>query len=101
MSEYVAFLDGRIHEVAYDLYAQDDNGNVWYFGEDVYNFPDGSISDTHGTWIAGVDGPAAMIMPAAPHPGDVYRPENIPGLVFEEVAVTRRTSPSGGPSERV
>ena len=23
-----------IHEVAYDLYAQDDEGNVWYFGED-------------------------------------------------------------------
>ena len=39
------------------------------------------IGDTHGTWIAGIDGPAAMIMPADPRPGDVYRPENIPGLV--------------------
>jgi hypothetical protein len=28
-----------------------------------------------------------MIMPANPQPGDVYRPENIPGLVFEEVTV--------------
>jgi hypothetical protein len=28
-----------------------------------------------------------MIMPAAPKPGDVSRPENIPGLVWEEVAV--------------
>ena len=49
VSQYVAFLRGRIHEVAYDLYAQDDAGNVWYFGEDVYNFLDGSIGDTHGT----------------------------------------------------
>ena len=69
VSQYVAFLGGRIHEVAYDLYAQDDDGNVWYFGEDVYNCLGGAIGDTHGTWIAGVDGPAAMIMPADPQPG--------------------------------
>jgi hypothetical protein len=87
VSQYVAFLGGRIHEVAYDFYAQDDNGAVWYFGEDVFNFVDGFIADTHGTWIAGKDGPAAMIMPADPKIGDVYRPENIPGFVFEEVTV--------------
>jgi hypothetical protein len=73
--------------VAYDFYAQDDTGAVWYFGEDVFNFKDGFIADTHGTWIAGKDGPAAMIMPADPQVGDVYRPENIPGFVFEEVTV--------------
>ena len=87
ISQYVAFLDGRIHEVAYDYYAQDDAGNVWYLGEDVYNFADGAIVDTHGTWIAGIDAPGAMIMPADPQVGDVYRPENAPGLVFEEVTV--------------
>jgi hypothetical protein len=87
VSQYSAFLDGEIHEVAYDLYAQDDDGAVWYFGEDVFNFRDGAITDTHGTWLAGRDGPAAMIMPADPNIGDVYRPENIPGLVFEEVTV--------------
>jgi hypothetical protein len=87
VSQYVAYTDGRLHEVAYDFYAQDDNGAVWYFGEDVFNFKDGFLSDTHGTWIAGKDGPAAMIMPADPQVGDVYRPENIPGLVFEEVTV--------------
>jgi hypothetical protein len=87
VSQYVAYLDGRIHEVAYDFYAQDDAGAVWYFGEDVFNFRDGFIADTHGTWIAGKDGPAAMIMPADPRVGDVYRPENIPGFVFEEVTV--------------
>jgi len=88
VSQYVAYLDGRLHEVAYDLYAQADDGSVWYFGEDVYNFKDGVIADTLGTWIAGKDGPAAMIMPADPKVGDVYRPENIPGFVFEEVTVT-------------
>ena len=63
VSQYVAYLDGRIEEVAYDLYAQADGGSVWYFGEDVFNFTDGAITDTHGTWLAGIDGPAAMIMP--------------------------------------
>ena len=87
VSQYVAYLGGRLHEVAYDYYAQDDAGAVWYFGEDVFNFKDGFIADTHGTWIAGKDGPAAMIMPADPQVGDVYRPENIPGFVFEEVTV--------------
>jgi len=87
VSQYVAFLGGRLHEVAYDHYAQADDGSVWYFGEDVFNFEDGAIVDTHGSWIAGRDGPAAMIMPGHPNVGDVYRPENIPGLVFEEVTV--------------
>ncbi|HEX2359023.1 MAG TPA: hypothetical protein VHH72_04330 [Solirubrobacterales bacterium] len=87
VSQYVAFLSGRLHEVAYDFYAQDDSGAVWYFGEDVFNFRDGVIVDTHGTWIASKDGPAAMIMPADPQVGQVYRPENIPGFVFEEVTV--------------
>ncbi len=87
VSQYLAYSDGRIEEVALDLYAQDDQGSVWYFGEDVFNYQDGVIADTGGTWFAGQDGPAALIMPAKPKPGDIYRPENIAGLVFEEVTV--------------
>jgi hypothetical protein len=87
VSQYVAFLDGRIKEVALDWYAQADDGSVWYFGEDVFNYEDGVVADTEGTWLAGKDGPAAMIMPARPRVGNVYRPENIPGLVVEEVTV--------------
>ena len=86
-SQYAAFLDGRLHEVALDYYGQDDGGAVWYFGEDVFNYDEGVLADTSGTWLAGRDGPVAMIMPANPQVGDVYRPENIPGLVFEEVTV--------------
>ena len=97
VSQYVAFLDGEIHEVAYDLYAQADDGSVWYFGEDVFNFADGAIVDTHGTWHAGINGPAAMIMPGDPTEGDVYRPENIPGLVFEEVVVRATDQVFDGP----
>lgn len=87
VSQYTAYLDGRIEEVALDWYAQDDDGSVWYLGEDVFNYEDGVIADTDGTWLAGQDGPGAMIMPANPQAGDVYRPENSPGIVFEEVTV--------------
>jgi hypothetical protein len=86
-SQYAAFLDGRIHEVALDWYAQADDGSVWYFGEDVYNYENGVVADTGGTWQAGRDGPAAMIMPGSPQVGNVFRPENAPGVVFEEVTV--------------
>jgi hypothetical protein len=97
VSQYVAFLGGSIEEVAYDLYAQADDGSVWYFGEDVFDFRDGAIVVTEGTWLAGKDGPAAMIMPADPQVGDVYRPENAPGLVFEEVTVASVNESLDGP----
>src|SRR3954471_21524759 len=29
------YLDGKLHERTTDWYSQDDNGNVWYFGEDT------------------------------------------------------------------
>ncbi len=89
VSQFVAYKAGRIQEVALDFYAQADDGSVWYFGEDVFNYRRGVVDDTTGTWLAGKDGPAAMIMPARPAVGMVYRPENIPGLVFEEVTVKR------------
>ena len=87
VSQYNAFLGGRIDEIAYDYHAQADDGSVWYFGEDVFDFRDGAIVVTEGTWLAGKDGPAAMIMPGDPQVGDVYRTENAPGFVFEEVTV--------------
>ena len=86
-SQFVAYLDGRIFEIAVDLYAQADDGSVWYLGEDAFSYGHGRVVDTEGTWVAGVDGPPAMIMPGDPKVGDVYRTENIPGLVFEEVTV--------------
>ena len=85
--QYVAHVDRKIVEFAVDWYAQADDGSVWYFGEDVYNYEEGVVADTHGTWLAGRDGPLSMIMPATPKVGDVYRVENIPGSVFEEITV--------------
>ncbi|MBA3302846.1 MAG: hypothetical protein H0U26_03100, partial [Acidimicrobiia bacterium] len=87
LSQYTAYFDGRITEVAVDRYAQADDGSVWYLGEDVYDYDNGFVSVTEGTWLAGRDGPPAMIMAADPKVGQVFRPEDIPGIVFEEVTI--------------
>ena len=89
VSQYVAYDEDRLIEVAYDLFAQADDGAVWYLGEDVSNYKDGKVINHDGTWLAGRDGPPGMIMPGDPKVGDVYYPENIPGLVFEQVTVQR------------
>jgi hypothetical protein len=98
VSQFVAYEDGRVLEVAVDFFAQADDGSVWYFGEDVYNYKDGVVDNSEGTWLAGKDGPPGMIMPADPQVGDVYRPENIPGFVFEEVTVKKADQTVPGPT---
>jgi hypothetical protein len=99
--QYVAYLDGRIHEVAIDWYAQADDGSVWYFGEDVFNYEDGKVADTNGTWIAGDQLPPAMIMPAEPRVGNVYRSENAPGIAFEQIRVEKVDQQVAGPSGKI
>ncbi len=75
VSQYFAYIDGRIEEVALDYYAQADDGAVWYLGEDVFDYnEDGFIDSTGGTWLAGKEGPAEMIMPADPRTTSSTRP---------------------------
>ena len=57
------WVDGILEEDTRDWFAQDDDGNVWYFGEDVDNYnPDGSIRDHAGAWEAGMNGAIAGII---------------------------------------
>jgi len=95
--QYVAQINGRMEEYALDWYAQADDGSVWYFGESVSDYKDGVIYTTDGTWLVGKDGPAAMIMPANPKVGDVFRVENIPGVAFEEITVKATNVTVQGP----
>jgi len=99
VSQYMAFLDGNLQETAIDLYAQADDGSVWYLGEDVNDYSaNGFIVTTEGTWQAGIDGPFAMIMPSDPQVGDAHRAENIPGNSFEEVHISKIDQTFDGPS---
>jgi len=101
ISQYTAYLDGRIDEIALDRYAQADDGSVWYLGEDVFDYRNGTIAVTEGTWLAGRDGPPAMIMPADPQVGNVFRAENVTGVVFEEITVKAIDQTVDGPRGQV
>jgi hypothetical protein len=102
VSQYTAFLDGRIQAVALDYYAEADDGSVWYFGEDVNDYdPRGFIAYQTDSWLAGQDGLPAMIMPGTPKVGQVFRTENIPGQVFEEVTVKATDKTVPGPIGKV
>lgn len=87
VSQFIATSERDLLEIAVDWFAQDDSGNVWYFGEDVFNYEEGRVANTGGTWLAGKDGPPGLIMPGEPALGQRFNPENIPGLVFETVEV--------------
>ncbi len=70
------WIDDQIYEDTRDWLAQDKEGNVWYFGEEVDNYEDGVIVNHNGSWEAGVDGAQPGIwMIANPQVGDLYRQE--------------------------
>jgi len=102
--QFVAHTDGKLVEVAYDYFAQADDGGVYYMGEDVSNYEDGVITDHEGSWLAGKDGaPPSLIMPAHPEVGQVFNPENLPGVVYETdeiLSLTEKATTPAGPTDQ-
>jgi hypothetical protein len=88
-------LDGVLEEDTLDWYAQDKDGNVWYFGEftTAYEYDDeGNLIGTSnaGSWEAGVDGAQpGIVMLADPQPGASYRQEFLAGVAEDMGAVLR------------
>jgi hypothetical protein len=82
-----AYTNGILGEETLDWYAQDECGNVWYFGEDSKLFDEfGNVISTEGSWEAGVAGAyPGIIMKACPRPGRPYRQEFAPD-VAEDMA---------------
>jgi len=97
----VVKLDGGLIEDTYDWYAQDEDGNVWYLGEDTKEYDGhGNLLGTTGSWEAGVAGAEAGIqMLAHPEKGQSYRQEYLAGVAEDEARVTDlsgfATVPSG------
>jgi len=58
-------------ETTYDWYAQDDEQNVWYIGEDTWD------GDSEGSFAAGCDGaePGIVILAGMPEKGSYYSQE--------------------------
>jgi len=74
------WLNGELIEDTKDWYAQDKEGNVWYFGEDSKEIINNIIVSTKGSWESGVDGAKpGIIMKANPKIGDSYRQEYYKG----------------------
>ncbi len=81
-------VNGNITEHTLDYYAQDNKGNVWYFGEDSQEIQNGKVVSTEGSWRAGVKGAApGIIMEADPKVGDSYDQENAPGVAQDHAEV--------------
>jgi hypothetical protein len=99
-SQYMAFSDGRLKEIAIDYFAQDDDGNVWYFGEDVADYDeDGRVASNDGTWFFDKDNAqSAMITAAKPKVGNVWRVEDVAPIAWEEVTVKAIDVTADGPS---
>ncbi len=74
------WLDDELIEETYDWYAQDQEGNVWYFGEDSKEYKNGKVVSTEGSWEGGVDGAMpGIIMKNKLIVGDSYRQEYYQG----------------------
>ena len=79
---------GRPVERTYDWYAQDRQGNVWYFGEDSRNFKRGRFVKGTDSWEAGVDGAKpGIIMEGTPRRDDTYRQEYYRGHAEDQARV--------------
>jgi len=69
-------VNGELTEDTLDWFAQDKDGNVWYFGENTMELVGGRPSTLGGTFTAGVDGAKpGIIMKAHSAIGDFYRQE--------------------------
>jgi hypothetical protein len=78
---------GDLLEDTYDYYAQDEDGNVWYFGEQTTAFS-GKTASRAGSWTAGVGcAHPGIVMLANPQVGKSYRQEYLAGEAEDEAEV--------------
>jgi hypothetical protein len=89
---------GKLVEDTFDWYAQDRDGNVWYFGEDTTAYDSGK-PDTEGSWVAGQDDARAGIaMLAHPDVDDAYAQEYRRGVAEDHGRVLSLTGKVTGPT---
>jgi hypothetical protein len=75
---------GDLTEATLDYFAQDDDGNVYYLGEDVDEYKNGKVSAHGGAWLLGKDTQRpGLLIPAHPKIGDTFKSENVPKITWE------------------
>jgi hypothetical protein len=81
------FLRGKLQEQELAFFAQDDQGNVWNFGEYPEEYEHGRFAGAPSTWIRGTDDAYGGIhMLARPVPGVQYREGLVPPIEFDDVS---------------
>jgi len=94
----IAFENGQLVESSLNFFAQADDGTVYYFGEIVDIYENGVVTSHEGSWLVGgpkgsdpnetANAPAPTVfMPANPELGDIFKQEDLPGVVDETDAV--------------
>ncbi|MCO4293333.1 hypothetical protein NF867_10690 [Solitalea sp. MAHUQ-68] len=88
-----SFIDGELAEDTFDYFAQDKQGNVWYFGEDTKQLENGKVIGTVGSWRSGVNGGTpGIVMLAKPKVGLSYRQEFSPDVAADQAKVLSLTA---------
>lgn len=92
--------NSKLVEAALDYFAQDDDGNVYYLGEDVDDYKNGKVTGHSGAWLFGKDTQKlGVLMPAHPKVGDKFKSEDAPKITWEAdevVSVSEKvTVPAG------
>lgn len=79
------FADGKLAEVTLDYFAQDDDGIVYYLGEDVDEYKNNKVVGHSGAWLLGKDTQTpGVLMPAHPKVGDKFMSEDVPKITWEK-----------------
>ncbi len=85
-------VNGELTEDTLDWFAQDKDGNVWYFGENSKQLAGGLIVGLEGSWTGGVGGAKpGIVMKAHPAVGDFYRQEFALGTAEDMAEVVSLT----------
>jgi hypothetical protein len=89
------YLNGKLAEKTTDWYAQSKRGDVLYFGEATRALDKhGRLTDTEGSWRAGVNGArAGIFMPAHPKVGQAFQQEFYKGHAEDHFRIVRRSGP--------
>ncbi len=91
--------NGQTIEDTEDWFAQDVQGNVWYFGEISQEFNNGELVSLEGSWKAGVDGAKpGIVMKSFLQIGNVYRQEFALGRAEDLAQVLSLTESAAVPA---
>jgi hypothetical protein len=87
--------NGQLIEVSRNFYAHcQENGDVYYFGEEVDMFKDGKLDSHSGAWLAGeANARAGLIMPGSPILGMKYYQEIALNVAMDRAEIVALEEP--------